>query len=471
MSDWIDEEFSDGAFADKRLDKRFRVILEQLSDGVGTSIPFACQDWATTKAAYRFLSNYNVNERAILDCHFEASRHRFAATSGPVLVLHDTTEFNFHRTKPELIGKTKVVNAGHYSKERPIPHTLCGILMHSSLAVTPEGLPLGLGAIKFWTRKEFKGANALSKKINRTRVPIEQKESVRWLENIEESTELFSNPDRCVHIGDRESDIFELFCLTAQLGTHFVIRTCVNRLAGDGKHTVADEIKETRLKRVYRLQVFNRKRRPSIAVLEIKYRRINILPPIGKQNRYPSLCLTVLHAVERGTPKDRDPINWKLITDLPVRNRQEAIEKLNWYSRRWKIETFHKIIKSGCKAEASKLRTAERLVNLLSIFCILAWRIFWMTMLNREAANLSPHLALTKTETTILDAAVRDPAAVTSHHVNKNLSWYLTKIARMGGYLARKNDPPPGNMVMWRGITRLTDIEFGFLLGAKFVGN
>ncbi len=467
MTAWIDEELEGCEFKDERLGKRFRGFLERLSKGIGESIPLACQDWAATKAAYRFLSNDKVDEPVIMGGHFQASRERFASTYGPILVLHDTTEFNFHRIKPELIGKTKIVNAGHYSKERVIPHTLCGMLMHASLAITTEGLPLGLGAIKFWTRKKFKGSNALSKKINRTRVPIEQKESMRWLDNVRESTKLFDAPDRCVHVGDRESDIFELFCLARHLGTHFLIRTCVNRRAGDGKCTVADEIAETRLKRVYRLKVRDKHNKPSTAVLEIKYRRITVLPPIGKQKRYPALSLTVIHAIERGTPKGRDPISWKLITDLPVRNRQDAIEKLDWYAKRWNIETFFKILKSGCKAESSKLRTAERLVNLVSIYCILSWRIFWMTKLNRESNNLSPRLALTEIEIEVLDAAVSDAATDTCP---KNLSTYLTKIARMGGYLARKSDPPPGNAVMWRGMSRLTDIEFGFLLGSKNVG-
>ena len=136
--------------------------------------------------------------------------------------------------------------------------------------------------------------------------------------------------------------------------------------------------------------------------------RIRVLPPIGKQKRYPALTLTVIHAEERETPKNRKKIEWKLITDLPVRSRREAIEKLEWYAMRWKIEVFHKILKSGCKAEESKLRTAERLVNLVSVFCILSWRVFWMTMINRSAPEAPPSIALTATEIEVLDRLVND---------------------------------------------------------------
>src|SRR5207253_7123426 len=127
-----------------------------------------------------------------------------------------------------------------------------------------------------------------------------------------------------------------------------------------------------------------------VAILEIKYKRIQLLPPVGKQKHYSPLEVTVIHACEQSKPKNRKRIDWKLITDLPVRSLKDAVEKLQWYALRWKIELFHKILKSGCKAEESKLRTAERLVNLISIFCIVSWRIFWMTMLNRTAPNAPP---------------------------------------------------------------------------------
>src|SRR2546423_34184 len=201
---WIDEELGGGQFGDVRLDQRLRTLLEQLSAGVGESIPLVCQDWANTKAAYRFLSNERVSEEGILAGHFQSTRDRLLAEPDPILILHDTTEFSFQREDVRPIGVLKRGMAAKGRQGRLRPYTTCGILMHSSLAVTTEGLPLGLAAVKFWTRKKFKGTNALKRKINPTRVPIEQKESVRWLENLRQSTALFAQPQRCVHIGDRE---------------------------------------------------------------------------------------------------------------------------------------------------------------------------------------------------------------------------------------------------------------------------
>jgi hypothetical protein len=215
---------------------------------------------------------------------------------------------------------------------------------------------------------------------------------------------------------------------------------------------------EVRFKGLHRVEVRDRNGNVDEAVLEIRYRRIRVLPPIGKQKRYPPLILTVIHAQERGTPKNRDRIEWKLITDLPVQSRKDAVEKIHWYAMRWKIETFHKILKSGCRAEESQLRTAERLANLISVFCILSWRVFWLTMLNRTDPDMPPDLALTQREIDLLDKLVADKSE--KRPAIKTISHYLIKIARLGGYLARANDGPPGNTVIWRGLSRLIDVEF-----------
>ena len=466
---WFDRELAGCGFADERLNKRLRRLLERMEGAVGASIPLACQDWANTKAAYRFFSNDRVSEEEILAGHFQATRSRFAATSGPILVLQDTTEFTFQRERSDGIGITYRVNSGKDKAGRVRMHTVCGLLMHSSLAITLDGLPLGLAAIKFWTRSKFKGTAALKKKINPTRVPIEEKESFRWLQNMRQSIALFGDPARCIHVGDRESDIYELFCTAHELGTHFLVRTCVDRLAGDGEHTIDAEMNEAEISGVHEVEVRDAQGKPETVAVEIKYRRIHVLPPIAKQKRYPALDLTVLHAQEREEPQHRPRIDWKLVTDLPVDSHEDAIEKLDWYAMRWKIETFHKILKSGCKAEEARLRTAERLVKLIAVFCILSWRVFWMTMLNRTAPGADPALAITDVEMKLLNHLLPDKDPPPSRA--GTLSGYLIKVAKLGGYLDRAHDPPPGNIVMWRGLSRLTDIRLGATIGAELMGN
>jgi hypothetical protein len=194
------------------------------------------------------------------------------------------------------------------------------------------------------------------------------------------------------------------------------------------------------------------------AALSLRYKRVHILPPIGKQKRYPALDLTVIHAGETRKPRGRERVEWKLVTDLLVASPEDVVEKLQWYAQRWKIELFHKILKSGCRIEAARLRTAERLTKLIAVFCILSWRIFWMTMVNRIAPDAPPQSALTDTEITVIDRTARDRSSIPGE---KTLSYCLTKIACLGGYLARARDHPPGSTVMWRGWSRLMDIMLG----------
>lgn len=146
---WIDCEVAGCRFADERLGQRLRKLLDQMAGAMGESLPLACQDWANTKAAYRFLSNDRVSDADLLGGHCQATRSRFAGTAGPILVLQDTTEFSFQRERPELVGQTCRVNSGKDPSGRVRMHTVCGLLMHSSLAVTTEGLPLGVAAVKF----------------------------------------------------------------------------------------------------------------------------------------------------------------------------------------------------------------------------------------------------------------------------------------------------------------------------------
>jgi hypothetical protein len=213
-----------------------------------------------------------------------------------------------------------------------------------------------------------------------------------------------------------------------------------------------------------RVQVRGDRGRAEAALVEPRCRRVPALPPTGEQKRYPALDLAVTHAKERGAPADRPAVDRQLITGLPVPDRDAAVEKLRRYAVRWKIEVFHKALKSGCRAEASRLRAAERLVKLIAVLCIPAWRVFCMTTIRRSVPRASPALGLTAAEIRLLERLVPDPQ--TCPPGGQTLSAYLPKIARLGlgGHPARARDPPPGNAAMWRGLSRLADIALGVAL-------
>ena len=317
---WVDEETAECDLGDARLNRRLGTMLEALGERPGKSLPTAFQDWSNTKAAYRFFANEDVSEDKILEGHFAASALRIQATDGPILILQDTTEFSFKRSAPEKIGFTKVSSGRKQKEGRHQKHAICGLLMHASLAITADGLPLGLTAAKFWSRDKFKGTTALKRKINPTRVPIEQKESMRWLDNLRRSSERTGVQERCVHIGDRESDIYELYCLAQDLGTRFLVRSCIDRLAEDGKTTIAQVMAAVQPSGTHEIQFRDAQGKDQHAVLSIKHATMTVRPPIGKQKKYRHHQLQVIHAQEIDPPRDRAPVFWKLITNLPRRN-------------------------------------------------------------------------------------------------------------------------------------------------------
>jgi hypothetical protein len=151
-SDWQDDELVAASMPEKRLGRRLRRLLDQMSAAPGKPVPAACGDWAATKAAYRFFDTPRVTEHGVLAGHFAATAGRCAKSQGPILILQDTTEFIYSRERPGRIGFTKSINGGRYKAGQPNVLTLCGVLMHSSLAVTLAGTPLGLTAVRLWTR-------------------------------------------------------------------------------------------------------------------------------------------------------------------------------------------------------------------------------------------------------------------------------------------------------------------------------
>ncbi len=473
---WLEGELGGSTLPDQRLARRLQQIVGRMAASPGRPLPFACQDWAATKAAYRFFDNDRVTEQGVLAGHFAATKARVSAATGPILVLQDTTEFIYKRDAPEKIGFTKAINSGRDKQGRLREHTLCGLLMHSSLAVTTAGVPLGLAAVKFWTRSKFKGTAALKRKVNPTRVPIEVKESYRWLENLRQSNVLLQEPQRCVHVGDRESDIYELYSLAQKLGASFLVRVQTDRLAssketehGGQAHRVFQQLETVPWAGHHVVEIKDEAGKSEKVSLSVKFSAIDTLPPIGKQKAYPGMRLVYVHATEEAEPEGRSKIDWRLVTNLPVASFEEAVEKLSWYALRWKIEVFHKVMKSGCKAEDARLRTAERLVKLLAIIAIVSWRVFWITMSSRANPESPADLAFTKLEMAILDKVVL--ASAKEKQRPPDLTFYANRLARLGGYLDRSSDPPPGNMVMWRGLTRPNDIALGIRIAANFVGN
>lgn len=235
MTSWIDNEININSFKDIRLGKRFKKLFQCLSERVGDSIPIACQDWASVKGAYRFFSNPNSNIEGVLGGHYSATKARCNEIDGSILVLHDTTEIAYNRSKSEGIGSHRIYSnkRGFYSSDKEVHK--CGIYMHPSLTLTTEGLPLGLANNIFWSRKNFKNSREVQKKKNYSRIPISEKESYCWIQGLESSNKLLENLEKLIHIADREADIYEFFHTAISQNSHFLVRSKSNRKTSDNE--------------------------------------------------------------------------------------------------------------------------------------------------------------------------------------------------------------------------------------------
>jgi len=192
-------------------------------------------------------------------------------------------------------------------------------------------------------------------------------------------------------------------------------------------------------------------------MLSVKHATMTVRPPIGKQRKYRHQNLQVIHAEELNPPEGRAPVFWKLITNLPVTTHAEAVHKLDWYALRWKIETFFRTLKIGCRIEELRLATADRLANCIAMCCVVAWRVSWLTMLSREVSTASPDAVFTNAERNLLERVTPE----CERKMPRDLNFYVRAVARLGGYLDRTSDAPPGTTVIWRGLSRLVDLVEG----------
>ena len=265
----------------------------------------------------------------------------------------------------------------------------------------------------------------------------------------------------------REGDFYELFRDAASIGEHVLIRASRNRAINKEKRRdepttwLFDELMNRRAqgRTTVRLQVNGRKKYRD-ATLSIIYKPISMPPPrkrrVSKDGELPMVPLTAIMAVEKRATKSHDKLCWVLLTDLPISSTEQAIEKVHWYTKRWNIEVFHKVLKSGCAVEKAQLETADRLKKYIVLKSVVAWRLFWLTRMSQEDEEASCDVVLDKLEWSLLYRKFNKTRTVPSQV--PTLKQAMIWIARLGGYIARPSDPPPGVISLWRGWERLTQM-------------
>lgn len=460
VTDWCEEELAEVHLGDKRLDVRLVDIAAKLAAQPLAPINQACDDWADTKASYRLFQNEKVTPEKILTPHQQRTRERMA--SYPlVLAVQDTTYLNY-------TSHSKTEGLGPIGTEE---QDLLGLVDHTTMALTPEGLPLGVLSQDIWARET--DTESLTAAELRKR-PIEEKESYKWLEALRETVALTPDGVQVVSVCDREADVYELFAEAQALETGLLVRATQNRTLVEpemGKLWNAVETAPVAGHLIVHVPAKGDEPERD-AIVNVQSCTVTLNPPWrpkrADRDPLPEITLDVVLVQEVDPPTDVTPLEWLLLTNVPVRSFEDAVERVKWYRCRWHIEVYFKVFKSGCKVEDCRLGTADRLIRYLTLSSIIAWRLYWLTHVNRHYPDAPCTTVLAEHEWRALYASINHTPVVPQQPptVRQAVHW----IAQLGGFLGRKSDGEPGVIVIWRGWQRLQDIAATWLLCKETCG-
>jgi len=459
---WAVKEFAQVELQDARLNRRCRELAITLGQQPNAPINQACEEWPDTKAAYRFFDNDDVTPARILAPHHQCTVERMRKHA-LVLAVQDTTFFNYtHHPQTEGLGEigTKKQNQR-------------GFGMHSTLAVTPAGVPLGLLTQAFFTRPIGEPAH---KPGELQKLPIAEKESYRWLEAFEQTLALAPSEVRVLTVCDREADIYEMFVLAQEEQAALLVRAARDRrLAEQEVNKLWAKVEQQPIAGHLKVHITgNQKQKARDARVSVRFTAVRLNPPWRpKGKKLPPVTLHAVLVREDNPPDDVDePIEWLLLINLHVGDFQDAVQVIEWYCCRWQIEVYHKVIKSGCRVEDCRLQTADRLQNYIALMSVIAWRLYWLTYINRVDPDLPCTIVLTTVEWQALYMRIQRTTSLPESPptVRQAVRW----IAQLGGFLGRKRDGEPGITVIWRGWQRLQDIAATWYLvkdQSQHVGN
>lgn len=447
-------------FGDRRLDRRLEELTEQMSAVPIAILPQLLTEQASLKAGYRFMNNPNVSHAGIIELERQATTQRIEESGdGIILAVQDTTSFSFgQRTSLSGLG---VVD----DNQTP------GFFAHTTLAVSEQGVPLGVLAQQVWSRPP----NPQRDKEAHKAKPITDKESYKWLHSLPQRSDLSK---QVVTVCDREADIYELFQESRQRQHDFVVRAVRNRRLEDApllREHLGQLSPAVRYPLVVQRQRNQAKRQ---ATVELRFTTVTLLPPLNRSKKakvipLEPLSVQVVEVQEIDAPADiQDPVHWILLTTLPVTNLEAAYRIVRFYTYRWLIERFHYVLKSGgCRFEDSQLHTVEALHRLLGLCSRVAWRLLWLTYQARQTPQAPCTVALSEPEWQALTAFVN--RSQTPAPAPPSLQEAVRAIARLGGFIGRKSDGEPGVKTLWRGWQRLQDIVATWLLfhPSQDVGN
>lgn len=474
-AEWARQEFGTVELGDKRLrDRLIRIVEDRSKRPDASYLEAAGGDRRAAKGYYYFIDSPRdtLHPEAMLASHRERTIERIMAQE-TVLVVQDTTDLNFSsRPHTDGLGLIGTNQTGAES---------LGLKLHSSLALTTEGLPLGVLRTDCFA-PERKG-KAGRKSIGR---PIEEKKSFRWLEGHRDCVEIAKKTPktRLLTVMDREGDIFELFldAEPTRKRVGVLVRAKHNRRLDGKERKLFEELKASQQKAqievVIPRQRWKKAKRADPeqegvpgrqGLLTVRFQEVTVQSTRSDLRSKQAITLWGVYAREENPPPGAKRIEWLLLTTEEVRTPEDAARIVELYTRRWRIEEWHHVLKSGCKVQEHQNETAERLKRVIAIDAVIAWRIQLMTLLGREVPELPATVFFDNWEVKVLEAFEKEKGK-RGMKPPFSLGDAIILVAKQGGYLARRSDPPPGTQCIWKGIVHLYNLATGYRLAAIRAG-
>ena len=456
----IAQEFSGARLGDRRLEVRLVKLAEALAKSPAGSIPHASERKSDEDAAYRLLSHDSVSAGAILQPHFAQTVQR-VADAGTVIVAHDTSEMTFG-------GTTRRKGLGRLRSDKDQ-----GFLAHVSLAVAANGSrrPLGVLGLHTWSRTAPRTSKKNGKKLSGPDyAKLTNKESHRWMMQVQQTRELVAGAASLIHVMDREADAFPLLHALVQAGDRFVVRNSRDRVAR-GDDELVDKVRQlaARADDVVQLDV-PLSRRPAkstpasnktfpprearVARLAFAAVAVQLRRPSYVKNGPEWLPVNVVRVYELEPSAGVEPIEWVLFTTEPIETREQILAIVQHYRARWLIEEFFKAIKTGCAFEDTQLESYDGLVNALAVYIPIAWQMLLLRNLARSEPDASAEVALTPNQIEVLRECGSRPLSP-----RPTIRQALYAVAALGGHHISR---PPGWLVLGRGMERLLLLETGW---------
>lgn len=440
---WARMEFGTAELGDARRTARLVELARQLAERPEASLPRALENRAALKAAYRFFDNADIAHEQILAAHVASSVERLRGQA-VILAVQDTT-FIDYSGHPATEGLGPLNARGGW-----------GLLAHGTLAFTPQRLPLGVLGLRVWARDPAQP----QRRESRRRRPIEDKESQKWIDSVQALAALKGQlpGSRLVSVADREADVYEFLLAAQRLGVDVLVRAAWDRnIRGPEAHVRAALAAAPVLAHKKLMLPARGKRKARVAKLTVRARPLTLAPPLhGAAHQRAPIALWGVWAHEPKPPAGVEALDWLLLTTVPVASAAQALERLEWYAARWGIELWHRILKSGCRIEARQLESFERLLRLLTLYAVIAWRILYATLLARLVPQMPCTAILQDEEWQALYCRIHhtpNPPA-TAPPLQQAVRW----IAQLGGFIGRARDGQPGIQTLWQGFQELIPI-------------